>query len=201
MRSITSHFRQQVSDQVIEAGRATLVAKHNLAFLLSDHATNLFKTMFPDSEIVNKFSCVRTKMPAIVKVSLAPHYTRKVIDSMCAPFSLLMDESSNDKSCIILVRILDPVIGEVCTRCLDMPVVNINFVTANNLFLALKSSLKKHGLSFEKALSFMSDTTNMMRSGVQKLIKSEIPTLYDVGCLADLTGLKALLVDIEQLFQ
>ena len=85
-----------------------------------------------------------------------------------------------------------------------MPVVNIG--TAQNLFLALKSSLTKHGL---KAVAFMSDTTNVMkgaRSGVQKLIKNEIPSLYDVGCicyLADLTvnaGLKALPVDIDQLF-
>ena len=165
--------------------------------------------MFPDSEIAKKFSCARTKTTAIVKVSLAPHYTKKVIDSMSAPFSLLMDESNDktDKSCIILVRVLDPAIGEVRTRFLDMPVVNIG--TANNLFRALKSSLEKHGLSFEKAVSFMSDTTNVMkgaRSGVQKLIKCEIPTLYDVGCichLADLTvkaGLKALPVDIDQLF-
>ena len=55
----------------------------------------------------------------------------------------------------------------------------------------------------------MSDTTNVMkgaRSGVHKLIKNEHPHLYDVGCichLADLTvkaGLKALPVDIDQLF-
>ena len=56
-----------------------------------------------------------------------------------------------------------------------MPVVNIG--TAQNVFLALKSSPTKHGLSFEKAVAFMSDTTNVMkgaRSGVQKLMK-EIP--------------------------
>ena len=55
----------------------------------------------------------------------------------------------------------------------------------------------------------MSVTTNVMkgaRSCVQKLIKNENPGLYDVGCichLADLTfkvGLKALVVDIDQLF-
>ena len=105
------------------------------------------------------------------------------------------------------MRVLDPVVGECRTRFLDMPVVNIG--TADNLFQALKSSLEKHGLSFEKAVAFMSDTTNVMkgaRSGVQKLMKNEIPTLYDVGCichLADLTvkaGLKALPVDIDQLF-
>ena len=88
-----------------------------------------------------------------------------------------------------------------------MPMVNTG--TADNLFRALKSSLEKHGLSFDEAVSFMSDTTNGIkgaRSGVQKLIRNEIPTLYDVGCichLADLTvkaGLKALPVDIDQLF-
>lgn len=59
-----------------------------------------------------------------------------------------------------------------------MPIVNIG--TAEILFQALKSSLEKHDLSFEKAMAFMSDMTNAMkgvRSGVQKLIKNEIPTL------------------------
>ena len=41
MRSLTSHYKPQVSDKVIEAETrwATFVAKHNLAFLSSDHAT------------------------------------------------------------------------------------------------------------------------------------------------------------------
>ena len=89
-----------------------------------------------------------------------------------------MDESNDktDKSCIILVRVLDAIVGKVRTQFLDMPV---NSGTAQNLFLALKSSLTKHGLSFKKPVAFMSDTTNVMkgaRSGVQKL-KNEIPSL------------------------
>ena len=53
----------------------------------------------------------------------------------------MMDESNDrmDKSCIILVRLLDPYIGEVRKRFLDIPVVNIG--TATNLFQALKESL------------------------------------------------------------
>lgn len=115
-----------------------------------------------------------------------------------------MDESNDktDKSCIILVRVLDEM-GEIRTRFLDMPIVNVG--TAANLFSALKSSLSKHGLDFTKAVAFMSDTTNVMkgaRSGVQKLIKNEHPTLHDVGCichLVDLTvkaGMKGLPVDM-----
>ena len=110
-------------------------------------------------------------------------------------------------SCIILVKTIDTEVGDVKTRFLDMPVVNIG--TARNLFRALKESLEKYGLSFSKAMSFMSDTANVMkgaRSGVQKLIKDEIPSLYDVGCichLADLTikaGLQELPINVDQLF-
>ena len=45
---------------------------------------------------------------------------------MSNPFSIMLDESNDkiDKSCIILVRVLDPEVGNVCTRFLDMPVVN-----------------------------------------------------------------------------
>ena len=67
--------------------------------------------------------------------------------------------------------LFDPEIGEVRTRFVVMPVVNVG--TAWNLFHALKGSLEKLGLDFSKALSFMSDTTNVMkgaRSGVQTLI-------------------------------
>ena len=210
--SIASLFRPQRSGQAIEAEVrwATFIVKHNIYFLASDHATKLFSKIFPDSAITKKFSCSHTKTTAIVKKALAPHFIQRVIESMSSgPFSLMMDESNDrrNKSCIILVRLLDPQMGEVRTRFLDMPVVNIS--TATNLFQALKELLTKNGLSFDNTVSFMSDTANVMkgvRSGVQKLIEDEIPTLYDVGCichLANLTvqaGLMALPVNIDQLF-
>ena len=116
--------------------------------------------MFPDSEIARKFACGRTKTTAIVKEALSPYYHDKAIHNMSNPFSVLMDESNDkqDKSCIILVRVLDAVLGNVKTRFLDMPVVNIG--TAENLFSALKESLSKYNLDFSKAIVFMSDTTN-----------------------------------------
>ena len=55
------------------------VAKHNLAFLNSEHASKLFVQMFPDSEIARKFACGRTKITAIVKVTLSPYYHAKAI--------------------------------------------------------------------------------------------------------------------------
>ena len=156
------------------------MVEHNLGFKASDHATKLFHKMFPDSEVAKKFACGRTKTAAIIKGAFAPHYSDKMLENLkkSGPFSVMMDESNDktDKSCIILIRILDHDVGDVRTRFLDMPVVNIG--TARNLFDALKSSLSEKGLDFEKCIAFMSDTTNVMKgvqSGVQKMIKTECP--------------------------
>ena len=66
---------------------------------------------------------------------------------------------------------------------------------------------EKNGLDFSKTMSFMSDTTNVMkgaRPGVQKLIKNDNPFLYDAGCICHLADLAVkagmLPVDIDQLF-
>ena len=204
-QSLVSFSSPQQGAIEAETRWSTFVAKHNIAFLASDHATKLFRKMFPDSEIAKKFSCSRT----IVKGALAPHFTKKTTENMSYPYSLMMDESNDktDKSCIILVRVFDPILCDVRTRFLDMPVVNIG--TARNLFDALKLSLAQKGFDFSNTVAFMSDTTNVMkgaRSGVQKLIKNVHPTLYDVGCichLADLTvksGMSTLPLDIDQLF-
>ncbi len=56
---------------------------------------------------------------------------------------------------INLVRLLDTDEGDVRTRFLDMPIVNIG--TAQNLFKALKESLSSKGLDFRKCIAFMSD--------------------------------------------
>ena len=88
-----------------------------------------------------------------------------------------------------------------------MPIVNIG--NAPNLFGALKSSPTMYGLDFSKSVAFMSDTTTVMKGawfGVQKLIKREHQSLYDVGCICHLANptikasLQSLPIDIDQLF-
>ena len=107
----------------------------------------------------------------------------------------MMDESNDktDKSCTILVRVMDSDLGDIRTRFLDMPIVNVG--TARNLFDALKLSLSNNGLDFNKCVTFMSDTTNDMkgaRSGVQNLIKNECSNILDVGCICHLADLSKL---------
>lgn len=210
-RSLKTFFQPQAPQGVIEAEAlwTQFVAKHNISFQTSDHATKLFSRMFPDSNIAKKFACGHTKTAAIIKEALAPHFLSKTLNDMSKFFSIMIDESNDktDKSCIILVRVFDSCVGDIRTRFLDMPIVNVG--TACNLFDALKLSLSNHGLDFSKCLAFMSDTTNVMkgtRSGVQKLIRNQYPHVLDVGCichLADLavkSGMGVLPVDIDQLF-
>ena len=163
--------------------------------------------MFPDLKIAKNFGCTRTKATAIVKKGLTPHYIKNLAVYLASqPFSILMDESNDatNKCCIILVRTLDEKVGDVRTRFLDMPVVNIG--TASNQFVAVQKSLADKGLDFSNAIAFMSDNTSVMkgmRSGVQKLVKDENPHIHDVGCICHLSdlvvkgGMKGLPIDID----
>ncbi len=128
-KSICSYYKPSESQSVIEAESrwALFVSKHNLAFLNSDHATQLFTKIFKDSEIAKKFSCARTKCSNCYR---APYFTSKLIKNLSNPFSIMIDEHKTDKSCIILVRVFDSEVGDIRTRFLDMPIVNIG--TANN---------------------------------------------------------------------
>ncbi len=53
---------------------------------------------------------------------------------------MMMDESNDktNKSCIILIRVFDSCVGDVRTRFLHMPIVNIG--SAKKSFEALKES-------------------------------------------------------------
>ena len=172
-KSVASFFRSNIPDSTSKAEVmwSMFVAKYNFAFLNSDHANRLFREMFPDSAIAKIFACGRIKTAAIVKEALAPHYQKEVVNNLSYPFSILMHELNDKvkKSCIILVKVLDSEIGDVRTRFLDMPVVNIG--NAQNLFAALKASLGKCGRIFQ--LLWPSNVMKGAWSGVQKLIKNE----------------------------
>ena len=84
---------------------------------------NCFAVCFRTRKQPKKISCGHTKTAAIIKGALAPHYLEKTLHDMSRFYSVMMDESNDktDKSCIILVRILDPIVGDIRTRFLDMP--------------------------------------------------------------------------------
>ena len=80
-RSVSSFYKPQLRQSVTEAEtrRALYTAKHNLSFLASDHATKLFKAMFPDSEIAKSFGSGHTKTAAVITDGLAPFFLSKTV--------------------------------------------------------------------------------------------------------------------------
>ncbi len=103
------------------------MAKHNISFQTSDHATKLFSRMFPYSNIAKKFACGHTKTAAIIKEALAPHFLSKTLNDMSKFFSIMIDELNDktDKSCIVLVRVFYSCVGDIRTIFLDMPVTSL----------------------------------------------------------------------------
>ena len=51
-----------------EAEFCYMLGEHDLPFLLADHCTKLFRSMFPDSEIARDFKCSWTKATPVLKV-------------------------------------------------------------------------------------------------------------------------------------
>ena len=96
-----------------------MLGEHNLPFLLADHCTKLFQSMFPDSAIAKSFKCSRTKATAIHKVIALEilQQIRHVLPEFKF-FSLQVDESTDIsvmQQMAITIRFFDNKSG--CVRC------------------------------------------------------------------------------------
>ena len=95
-----------------------MLDEHHLPFLLADHCTKLFQSMFPDSAIAKSFKCSRTKATAILKV-IALDILQQIRDVLQETkfFSLQVDESTDisvTKQMAIMLRFFDNKSGCVC---------------------------------------------------------------------------------------
>ena len=78
-QSVRSFFRPEVQKSVNEAEArwSLFVVNHNLSFQTSDHATKLFKVMFPDSSIA-KSLVVSIQRPQLSQQKLLHHIISKL---------------------------------------------------------------------------------------------------------------------------
>ena len=138
--------RDSLEDQVAKAEAlwATFVSDHNLPFAISDCFSDLARKMFPDSKIAEKFSCRRTKTAAVITEALAPMEAAKTtMLAQQGPCAIMVDESNkldNDKTCAILLRVINPEMGKVQNRFLDMPICNK--ATGANLFAEINKAFE-----------------------------------------------------------
>ena len=74
------------------------IVQHNISINTAEHLNKLYSKMFPDSKIVKKFHCSRTKTTCILNNALAPELNGYLCDFMKnEPYSLVND-GSNDSS-------------------------------------------------------------------------------------------------------
>lgn len=96
-----------VDVKIAEIKLTAFLAEHNVAFLASDHFTDLLKSCFKDSAIAQNINLKRTKATAIVKnVISASHKSELAEYIKTVPFSILTDESTDigtvKTACVVL---------------------------------------------------------------------------------------------------
>ena len=122
-RSMTANSDQKVVKA--ELPFPGFLVKHNLPLSTADHAVKLFRNMFPDSKIMNKYRWGRTKTTtymltgAVAKQWLAT-WKGVIVDSLLL-ISNRQKEYEDDKSLSVLVRHVDKNSGLIATSLLEMP--------------------------------------------------------------------------------
>ena len=112
-----------VSDATLEAEIYWLakVASSNYSLRSTDHIGDLFRAMFPDSKIAEKFKLSRTSASYMIGQGLSPHFTQVLIADLSAselPFSVHFDETTSSqvkKQMDITLRYWSPKHGEIWT--------------------------------------------------------------------------------------
>ena len=71
---------------------AQFIALHNLPFQAADHLTDLFPSIFSDSQMTFDFSYKHTKTKAIIFDALGPYVASPITDLLkCTEFDLTCD--------------------------------------------------------------------------------------------------------------
>ena len=166
--------------------------EHNIPLAVADHAGDLFRMMFPDSEIAKRFKCGRTKSKQIVGVLAA---TQTVVQYVKNTAFSLSTDGSNDKGSEQLYPIV------LCYHNNEKVVTDVLSIgtpdgssTGENIFRILDNEIKKYGLSWENCISFGSDNASVMlgkMKGVAAFIKEQHPNIHIHGCPCHLLHIAA----------
>ena len=169
---------KSVDNRVIRAEVmfTAFLVEHNVPLAASDHAGNLFRSMFPNNDIAEAYSCAGTKTAAIVKELGADSKAELAQCMQRGPFVLGTDgrQEGEEKYFPIVVSALDPE-GNIKTELLSVPTCETS-ATGENIFGLLDSELKVFDLSWKNCLAFVTDNANVMvgsKKGVISYIRSK----------------------------
>ena len=170
---------------------------HHLAFLLADHCTRFFRSMFPDSTIAKDFKCGRTKATAILKV-IAQDVQRKLLCAVSDSkyFSLQTDETTDiaiTQEAAIMLRFFDNSLGKV--RCIFFALDKVEKADARHLFDSIDQHFQSSDvLAYDHLVGLGTDGCNVMmgqRNSVMTHIRSKQPALVALHCNCHIAALVA----------
>ena len=164
------------------------VGEHHLAFSIADHCSKLFSSLFPDSPIVRRFKCGRTKATAILKV-IADEVMIGLLSRLQQSgfFSLHTDESTDItvfQQCAIMLRFFDNTDGVV--RCIFFKLIPLSRADSASLFKAIDQNFSHDGaVCYGNLVGLGSDGANVMlgtRNSVLVQLKAKQPALVSFHC-------------------
>ena len=166
--------------------------------------------MFPDSKIVNKYRCGRTKTTHMLTGAVAKDITGDLNEELLLArwYELATDgiSDTDDKFLPVLVRYIDKDSGMIATSLLDKP-DNNNGSTAQQMYVC-NEVREAFSLDWDNCVTCSSDNTNSMigqRNSLIQKIRSEQGDhkIFDVICPSHLAhfcagkGTKELSVNVE----
>ena len=104
------------------------LVEHDFPLTTADHAATLFRNMFPDSKIVNKYRCGRTKTTHMLAGAVSKQITSDLkVELLLTPWHGLATDGSSDEDYKLLpvsVRHVDKDSELTATSLLDIPNIN-----------------------------------------------------------------------------
>ena len=166
-------FRKIIDDPTVSAAEAKWlfkISKRDMTLRDCDFTPELFRQMFPDSQVAKQFSMSRQKASYVLQDGLGPLLSKWLVTSINASegaFTLMFDETTtlqNRKQMDLLVRFWDEKQNLVTTRYLT----SLFFARATALDITgMLMSLQEEGncnLNWSKTFNISSDGPNINKA-------------------------------------
>lgn len=168
-------------DQITKAETlwAMKSAQQGFSYKSSDEIGDLFRTMFPDSKIAEKFSMQHSKLSYVISHGIGPYFRTQVIDEVkpCQKFVLCFDEQTNNqnnKQLDLLLRYWHTDREVVVTR--YYRTVLLGHAQAKVVTDNIIDAFRTDGIDISKLLMLSRDNPNVNKS-IEKIIGDEMRKL------------------------
>lgn len=165
-------------DQITKAETlwALKSVQHGFSYQSSDEIGELFRTMFPDSKIAEKFSIQHSKMSYVVSHGLGPYFRSQVVDEVkrCQRYVLCFDEQTNNqnkKQLDLLLRYWHMEREMVVTR--YYRTVLLGHAQATVVVGSILDAFRADGIDIRKLLMLSRDNPNVNKT-IEKMTDDEM---------------------------